>query len=82
MFFSNRRALLVSTWLCGSRHLAIDELKAKSELSTAAYSRSEARAVRGIISKTSHYIPSLTLSLMVFLDTVLGSIRSCSIQIM
>ena len=25
---------------------------------------------------------SLTLSLMVFLDTVLGSIRSCSIQIM
>ena len=104
MFFSNRRALLVSTWLCGSRHLAIDELKAKSELSTAAYSRSEARAVRGIISKTSHYIPSsssksqsvgstgsafmtvlmysLTLSLMVFLDTVLGSIRSCSIHIM
>ena len=104
MFFPSRRVLLMSTWLCGSRHLAIDEPKAKSELSTAAYSRSEARAVRGIISKTSHYMPSsssksqsvgstgsacitvlmysLTLSLMVFLDTVLGSIRSCSIQIM
>ena len=31
--------------LCGSRHLAIDESKTKSELSTAAYSRNEARAV-------------------------------------
>ena len=31
--------------LCGSRHLAIGKPKAQTELSTAAYSRSEARAV-------------------------------------
>ena len=31
--------------LCGSRHLAIGKPKAQTELSTAAYSRNEARAV-------------------------------------
>ncbi len=31
--------------LCGSRHLAIGKPQAQTELSTAAYSRSEARAV-------------------------------------
>ena len=36
--------------LCGSRHLAIDESKTKSELSTAAFSRNEAGAVlRGLM---------------------------------
>ena len=40
-----RAAYTLRRRLSGSRHLAIDEPEAKSELSTAALSRSEARAV-------------------------------------
>ncbi len=58
----------MSTWLCGSRHLAIDEPKAKSELSTAAYSRSEARAV----SFQAEYIERLPAAASAAADTAAG----------